>query len=176
LVKSVINSKFKSTGLKDLKLKELENGAKVVEDFEFGNKGDVKNFNVEINKVKFKWNTVNKETKETKEYTTEIFLYRNRGDDNTVTFGKTPEIEKAVLKQMEELIKTLENRDTSEVRVGIKFVEDKEGKKRSYIGYIGQAKSPGKEKKIENKEAQKEAPKQENKPKPKPADMDEIPF
>jgi len=176
LVKNIVESQYKSTAIKDIKLKELENGAKVVESFDFGAKGDAKNFNIEINKVRFKWHTVNRETGEkSKDYTVETFLFSQRDENRHVHWGKTPEAEKAIMKQMEELVKALENKDLKEVTVGIKFVEGEDGKKRSYVGYVGTPKTPEKEGQNVEKKQNREPQAEVGKKKPKPADQ-EIPF
>jgi hypothetical protein len=176
LVKNIVENQYKSATIKDVKLKELENGAKVVESFDFGAKGDAKNYNVEINKVKFKWHTVNKETGEkSQDYVVETFLFAQRDENKHVHWGKTPEAEQAIMRQMEGLVKALENKKSKEVTIGIKFVEGEDGKKRSYVGYVGTPRTPEKEGQNVEKKQSKEPQAEVKKQKPKPADQ-EIPF
>jgi len=169
LIKSIMNSDYKTASIKSLNSKELENG-KVVADFDFGAKGDIRNLNVQLNEVRFKWHTIDRETGEkSKDYTVKMSLFAQRDENKKVHWGKTPEAETAIMKKLEGLIKALEDRNSQEVRIGINFVEGKDGKKRAYVDYIGMVKVP--EKEISNKDSTKE---QEIK-KPEPADPD-IPF
>lgn len=176
LIQRIIDSAYKSASIKDVKLKELESGAKVVESFDFGAKGDVRNLNVKINKARFKWHTVNKETGEkSKDYTVEKFLFSQRDENKNVHWGKSPKAEEIIMKQMRELVKALEDKNLEEVRIGIKFIEGEDGKTRTFVDYIGTPKTPKKEEQaIEKKTDEEQQEEIENK-KPKPADVD-IPF
>ena len=150
LIENILNSKYKRAAIKSVEFMVGKDGKKtsVIEGFEFGKKGDVRNFNISLKSVRFKW--PGKE----KEHTTALNIYTVRDEKNgEKSFGKNEKQNEIIMKQIGAVLDAVEknrkifdkeNPHVAEVRIGIDFVE-KDGQTNAYIGYVGEAKDREKE-------------------------------
>jgi len=154
LLEALAKSRYKTASIKNITFEEIGDGKKAIRDFSFGKKGDVKNYNLELKEIKFKWQSKDKETNQPKEHTAKVVLYTHRDKDkDIVQWGKSEKQIAFVEKLVNSLIDALADKRTQEVRIGIKFTEDKDGKIKTSIGYIGKVKE--REKGRKNIEAEK---------------------